>query len=61
MIKDKFLKIKNIFGKQKGWKKPTEEILKEVREETKSKFDFGSLKSKKSTQKIMDEIDEGYD
>ena len=35
----KSIKIKDIFGKQKNWKKSTTTILREIRKDMRSKFD----------------------
>jgi len=64
----KKIKVKDIFGKLKNWKKPTKQIMKETDKELDSKIIkkaeinnlFGIVKRKMSGQKFKDFVRDGW-
>ncbi len=55
----KMVRVQDIFGKLKNWKKPTGQIMREVNKELDSKF-FGTLKPRQTAQEFKDMVREGW-
>jgi hypothetical protein len=55
----KMVRVQDIFGKLKNWKKPTGQITREIDKELGSKF-FGTLKSRQTAQEFKDMVREGW-
>jgi len=53
------VRVQDIFGKLKNWKKPTGQIMKEVDKELDSKL-FGTLKPRQTGQEFKDMAREGW-